>query len=100
LINDVRGASGASGGNSIKKFAANKCAIVWNVLNWGPHFGGALEISDRCNENHESYCRLDREIDGFGSVGCGREAREILPFGSENFRVSEYEVFQLEVEWR
>jgi hypothetical protein len=63
---------------------------------YGPTFGeGAdLEISDNCNSNTKSYTNLGRS---YKSVD-GLPANELTLFGSKNFVVEEYEVYQIETE--
>jgi hypothetical protein len=85
----------SDGGYSLQKFAANKNAYV--LLHpsaaWGPDFGPSLYISDRCNLNSHSYSYLSH--DG----GYGREGEDpCLLFGSNHFRVLDYEVFQIKLQ--
>jgi hypothetical protein len=81
--------SGAIGGYSLQKYAANEHAYVRSYPNWGPYFGCGLYITNRCNENENSYSYSI--LDGYGPGGVEQSSL----FGEERFRVLEYEVFRL-----
>jgi hypothetical protein len=65
---------------------------IWNHAEYGPVFFSDLIISSNCHENEESYSRLG------SAYGEGAEASRSALFGQENFRVSEYEVFKINIE--
>jgi hypothetical protein len=83
---------GAFGGYSLHKYAANDRAYVCPHPNWGPWFGDSLHIDDRCHENERSCSYLDPFF-GYGSEGVD----PLSLFGSRDFRVLEYEVYQVEI---
>jgi hypothetical protein len=83
----------AIGGYSHQKYADNDGAYVFSSRFWGPHFGRSFSIDDRCNENENSYSILGSR-NGYGQVGVDPSSL----FGVEDFRVLEYEVFQVEIE--
>jgi hypothetical protein len=65
----------------------------WGIFNSaaaGPCLGSGLSISSNCDKNERSYCRLGEESYG------NREGKFAL-FGQEHFRVSDYEVFKIEI---
>jgi hypothetical protein len=79
IVNDP----GAIRGYSLQKYAATDGASVYSHPHWGPDFGGSLFISNRCNENENSY------------------SFRVNPkslFGVRDFRVLEYEVFHVEIQ--
>jgi hypothetical protein len=81
----------AIGGYSLQKYAANDHAFVYSYPDDGPVFGIGLFISNRCNENENSFSNL-----GYG-YGQDRVDPSIL-FGEGTFRVLEYEVFHVEIQ--
>jgi hypothetical protein len=77
-------------GYSLQKYALNRGAHVVNsFLNWGPYFGYDFYISNRCHENEYSFSIL--------GYGYGQERVDLLVCEG-NFRVLEYEVFQVEMQ--
>jgi hypothetical protein len=85
----------AIGGYSLQKYAANDGADIFSNPNWGPWFGYAMHIADRCNENDgRSFSNLaPTRARGYGQEGVNPS----ILFGSTFFRVQEYEVFQVEI---
>jgi hypothetical protein len=86
----------AIGGYSLHKYAANKNAHVYPSRSWGPTFGSdgsSLFIADRCHKNEYSYSFLGpiHGDDGYGLEGVEPSSL----FGVEEFRVLEYEVYQV-----
>jgi hypothetical protein len=86
--------TGANGGYSLQKYAANDRAFVHSHPNWGPDFGNARHIADRCNENVGRSFSYLRPRYGYGPEGVDSR----ILFGEERFRVLEYEVFQVEIQ--
>jgi hypothetical protein len=84
---------GAIGGYFLDKYAANDHASVHPFGIGGPWFGHGLCISNKCNENEISYSYLGPRY-GYGEEGVD----PTILFGEENFRVLEYEVFQVEIQ--
>jgi hypothetical protein len=85
------------GGYVLQKYSANDftMSITYPLLH-GPAFDeNTLYISDRCNENTNSQSIIDGNYRG-GYAREGMAGREHL-FDTEYFRVSEYEVFQVEL---
>jgi hypothetical protein len=83
---------GATGGYSLHKYAANENSVVYSHPNWGPDFGESLHITDRCNDNADSFSFLG-PLYGYSSEGVD----PYILFGSLGFRVLEYEVYQVEI---
>jgi hypothetical protein len=86
-----------SGGYVLQKFVpGSRYTRTASYSRHGPSFRSDLHISDRCNENTDSVSFFDGTHYG-GYVREGMAGREHL-FDTEYFRVSEYEVFQVERE--
>jgi hypothetical protein len=83
----------AIGGYSLQKYDADDIGSVYS--NYGPDFGAGLTITDICNENANSCSYLYPEY-GYGHGPEGVETSSL--FGLEDFRVLEYEVYQVEIE--
>jgi hypothetical protein len=84
---------GAIRGYSFQKYVANDHGYVYSHPDLGPVFGYSLCISNKCNENEMSQSILGTRC-GYGPEGVDRSAL----FGVEDFRVLEYEVFQVEIQ--
>jgi hypothetical protein len=77
-------------GYLFQKYSAREVAVTWGRHgSFGPMFNGGLMISDRCNANSYSLSSIDPNDE---YVREGMTEQEYL-FDTENFRVSEYEVF-------
>jgi hypothetical protein len=84
-----------SGGYVLQKFVpGSRYTGTASYSRHGPSFGSDLHISDRCNEN--TFSRSIITPQG-GYVREGMAGREHL-FRTFAFRVSEYEVFQVELQ--
>jgi hypothetical protein len=70
---------------------------VWNYPDAGPDFGNLnssdLHISNDCHQNEESCSRLG------GSYGGGPDMNQYALFGQLQFRVVDYEVFKIVIEY-
>jgi hypothetical protein len=67
---------------------------VWDLSLCGPAFGGGHDmcISSDCHESEGSYSFLGI------SYGEHTEGERLILFGQRRFRVSDYEVFKIEIE--
>jgi hypothetical protein len=63
---------------------------IWNFPDTGPVYWDDLHISSNCYDNEDSYSMLGDSY--------GEEGNETALFGQEYFRVSDYEVFKIEIE--
>jgi hypothetical protein len=79
-------------GYTLQKHPSNNRGHVFSYQEYGPCFGLGLFLSNRCDENESSYSILGHYY-RYGPEGMEPSSL----FGSRNFRVLEYEVYQVEI---
>jgi hypothetical protein len=82
------------GGYVFKKYAAIASTMAMSYFGSGPCFEKGMFLSDRCNENIGSFSTIYLQE---GYIREGMTEREYLLGSKSGFRVSEYEVFQVEL---
>jgi hypothetical protein len=89
-----------SGVYSLQKYVANEHAAAFSSKWWGPSFDAQLDIHDRCNliDRPFSFSSLAPFAGHRGGYTREGFTEPMMPlFGTWNFRVSEFEVFQVEL---
>jgi hypothetical protein len=75
--------------NSLVKFSARHGSTILSMDRHGPSFSNGFVISDKCNNNENSYS------DPYGIFFNENGGTSMDLLGSVDFRVDEYEVFQI-----